>query len=314
MPKLLEIDALTAEIKSLTQLLESAVSVGDIIGEHQLSQRLERLNAKFETLNEHTTQDNSASVALFFGGQPVLGSKGIAAEFAGSVIKQFQDLISKTFAVAEVGELGERGSIPFQAQSKLMVTGLARGSFGFVMDEMSDQTELASSSLSKIIDEATRLLDGVASQDETIFDEITEHLDGRTLLSLQELFVNLDRSQATIRIVEGDRDVALDSAAVHRARIRTEAMSIDEDTSIISGVLSGFLPIGKRFEITTNEGITVRGSASDVAVEQFDRVKDHSIGFKCTAEVSIKTIKPLNRPEKEVMRLISFTEIGSIDD
>ena len=158
MPKKLNIDSLSSEITTLNELLTSARQSGDFVGEMQLEHRISELSGKLESLKENTVSDNSASVALFFGGQPVLGSRGIAAEFAGTALEQFQNLIAKIFANNEVGDLGERGKVPFKANSELMVTGLARGSFGFVLDEMSDQVQLESSQLSHVIDKAALLL------------------------------------------------------------------------------------------------------------------------------------------------------------
>ena len=110
MPKKLSINSLSSEITTLNELLSSARQSGDIVGEMQLEHRVGELSNKLETLKDQTLADNSASVALFFGGQPVLGSKGIAAEFAGVALEQFQNLIAKVFAKNELGDLGGRGS------------------------------------------------------------------------------------------------------------------------------------------------------------------------------------------------------------
>lgn len=196
MPKKLSIDSLSSEITTLNELLVSARQSGDIVGEMQLEHRIAELSNKLNSLKEEAFSDNSASVALFFGGQPVLGSKGIAAEFAGTALEQFQNLIAKIFANNEVGDLGERGLVPFKANSELMVTGLARGSFGFVLDEMSDQVQLEPSQLSHVIDKATLLLRDSAAQDDAVFESILEDLEPRTLVALRDLFKNLDSSKA----------------------------------------------------------------------------------------------------------------------
>lgn len=306
MPKKLTIDSLSAELTSVSNLLESAKKSGDIVGEMQLEYRLEKLTNQLQILKEHTLQDNSASVAIFFGGKPVLGSKGIAAGFAGKALEQFQNLVSKTFAVSEIGQLGTRGKVPFKAQSELMVTGLARGSFGFVLDEMSEQTELEVSELSRVIDKATRILRDTAAQDEAVFENLVDELDTRTLLALKDIFINLDSNAATIRVVEGDLDIVLDSAAIYRGKMRTEATSIEEDTTEVSGVLEGLLPEHRKFEIRDESGNLVYGSVTKEAVEQFEAASKSVIGKRCTASVTFKIIKPLNRPPREVARLIEF--------
>tara|TARA_R110000851_G_scaffold333491_1_gene514069 strand:+ start:6266 stop:7201 length:936 start_codon:yes stop_codon:yes gene_type:complete len=310
MSKKLNIDSLSSEINAVKELLNSAQQSGDIVGEMQLEHRLKELSLKLESLQSDTIADNSASVALFFGGQPVLGSKGIAAEFAGLALEQFQNLIAKVFASNETGALGERGKVPFKANSELMVTGLARGSFGFVLDEMSDQMQLESSQLSHVLDKASVLLRDIAAQDEAVFEALLEELEPRTLIALKEFFSNLDSNKATIRVVERDLDFTLDGPAIHRAKIRTEATSIEEKTSDIDGVLVGFLPEHRKFELQDKTGQLYYGSATTEAVEQFVKATDTVIGKPCLIRVTIKTLAPLNRPPREVVRLLEFLRFG----
>ncbi|MGR2740207.1 hypothetical protein ACUY1T_17320 [Billgrantia sp. Q4P2] len=310
MPKKLNVDSLSSEIKTLNELLSSARQSGDFVGEMQLEHRICELSSKLELLKEGSVSDNSASVALFFGGQPVLGSKGIAAEFAGTALEQFQDLIAKVFANNEVGDLGERGKVPFKASSELMVTGLARGSFGFVLDEMSEQIQMESSQLSHVIDKAALLLRDSAAQDDAVFESILEELEPRTLIALRDFFSNLDSSKATIRVVEKELDFTLDGPSIHRAKVRTEATSIEEKTIEIEGTLVGFLPEHRKFELADNAGKLFYGSATKEAVDQFTKATDSVIGKNCLIKVTVKTVAPLNRPPREVVRLIEFLRFG----
>ncbi len=310
MPKKLNIDSLSSEINTLNELLDSARQSGDFVGEMQLKYRISELSSKLESLRKSTFFDNNGRVAIFFGGQPVLGSKGIAAEFAGTALDQFQNLITKVFANNQVGDLGERGKVPFKANSKLMVTGLARGSFGFVLDEMSNQVQMESSQLSHVIDKAAFLLRESAAQDDAIFESILEELDPRTLIALRDLFSNLDSSKATLRVVEKELDFTLDSPAIHRAKIRTEATSIEESTTEIEGTLVGFLPEHRKFELADNTGKLFYGSATKESVEQFKKATDSVIGKKCLIKVTIKIVVPLNRPPREVVRLVEFLRFG----
>lgn len=311
MPTKLSIDSLSAEINSVSHLFESAKTSGDIVGELQFDHRLKKLNEQLRGLKEYTLQNNSASVAIFFGGKPVLGSKGVAAEFAGIALEQFQTLVSKTFAKNEIGQLGSRGKVPFKLQSELMITGLARGSFGFVLDEMSEQTELEASELSHIIDKATRILRDTAAQDEVVFENLIEELDARTLLALKDFFSNLDSNEATVRVVEGDLDITIDKAAAHRGKVRTEATSIEEEMTEISGILEGLLPEHRKFEIRNEDGNLIYGSISKEAVKQFEIASKSVVGQRCTASIIVNTIKPLNRPPRDVFRLIEFLRFGS---
>lgn len=310
MPKKLNIDSLSSEIATVKELLVSANRSNDIVGEMQLEHRLKKLTKRVDELKENSLNDNSASVALFFGGHPVIGSKGIAAEFAGIALEQFQNLVGKVFATNELGELGQRGKVPFKSHSELMVTGLTRGSFGFVLDEMSGQVQLEASQLTHIVDKVAHLLRDTAAQDEAVFEALLEDLDPRSLIALKEFFSNLDSNKATIRVVEQDLDFTLDGSAIHRARVRTEATSIEEETSEIEGILVGFLPEHRKFELRDSLGKIIYGSATKDAVEQFGKTTETVIGKKCLMRVTIKTVAPLNRPSREVVRLMEFLDFG----
>lgn len=311
MPKKLSIDSLSSEITTVRELLLSACKYGDFIGEMQLEHRLLKLTKKLEHLKEDSIGDNSASVALFFGGQPVLGSKGIAAEFAGLALGQFQNLIEKVFANNAASGLEERRRVSFGARSKLMVTDLARGSFGFILDEMSLQTQIESSELSQIIGKATFLIRDTAAQDEAVFEALLEDLEPNTLIALKGFFSNLDSSKATIRVVEKDLDFTLDGASIQRAKIRTAATSIKEKTNEIEGTLVGFLPEHRKFELQDKTGKLFYGATTQEAVDQFTQETETAVGRQCLARVIIKTVVPLNRLPKEAFRLVEFIRFGS---
>lgn len=310
MLKKLHLDAVSSEVSAVKKLLVEASKSGDIVGELQWGQKLAALTSEVEILEKEVIQDTEANVALLFGGKPVLGSKGIAAEFAGQALEKFQNLVSKTFAVAEIGDLGQRGKVPFKEQSDLMITGLARGSFGFVLSEISDQASLESSELAVIVERVSSVIKDTAAADESLFEELVSELNPRTLIALREFFLTLDSNQATVRIVERNRDFILDNTAIHRGRLRTEATSIEEDTIEVAGLLVGFLPDHRKFEIKDQAEEIIYGSVSKTAVEQFQNASSTVIGKRCLAKLNVRTIEPLNRPPRKVNRLLEFLRLG----
>jgi hypothetical protein len=119
-----------------------------------------------------------------------------------------------------------------------MVTEVARGSFGFVLHELSDQTELADTALKLQVEEVATLLQRTASPNELDFEEAADTLDSRTLTALKNFFVTLDSNGATLRLVEEVADFTLDEAAISRGRRRTEATEIQESDVNLVGVLT----------------------------------------------------------------------------
>lgn len=307
MPRKLRLDGLQADLASLDALLKSAREMDDPVGEYQIEKRKSALEAELKALT--AAQERKASVALFFGGKPVLGSRGISADFAGHMLEYFQDLVSRAFASNELGSLGERGPIPKRQATDLMVTQLTRGSFGFVLDELSDQSELEDTALKVMVEEVVTIVEKVASSNEIDFEEVAEQLDPRMLISLKDFFVTLDAAEATVRLVDDVADISLDQLAVHRARLRTEATSIDEADLLIEGVLVGFLPEHRKFEILVGQTLTLYGSVSKEAAEQYAQLVARGENpERQTWQVRIRqrTVTPLNRPPREVNRLLEF--------
>lgn len=307
MPRKLRIDGLQADLASLNALLQGAREMDDPVGEYQIEKRKSATETELRALT--AAQDRKASVALFFGGKPVLGSRGISADFAGHMLEYFQDLVTRAFASTEFGSLGERGPIPKRQATDLMVTQLTRGSFGFVLDELSDQGELEDTALKTMVEEVVTILEKVASSNEFDFEEVAEQLDPRMLISLKDFFVTLDAAEATVRLVDDVADISLDQPAVHRARMRTEATSIDEADLLVEGVLVGFLPEHRKFEIQVDQALTLYGSVSKEAAEQYAQLLARGENpERQTWQVRIRqrTVTPLNRPPREVNRLLEF--------
>lgn len=310
MPRKLEIEALQAEAAGIRALLEEARSIDDPVGSMQFEQRLEEIKELMKRLR--TAHAPMASVALFFAGKPVVGSVGIESDFAGRALRDYQELISKAFARSQLGRMGERGQVPLKQNATLMVTGLALGSFGFVLNELSDQTEIADTSLKESVAATSALLENVSAVNETSFEQAAEALDSRTLTALQKFFNDLDTEGATVRIVEDDRELKLDESAIHRARLRTEATEIEESPVEVEGILKGFMPDHRRFELQTLEGQTYSGSIKQEAAEQIQHIVDSGrpiLGKLCKVGLIIRTLKSLNKLPRLTYRLVEFHSI-----
>lgn len=311
MPRKLMIDSLKAEAAGLQALLAESELYGDVVGSIQYKQRLDDIKKELEALKDNPNP--FASVALYFSGKPVLGSRGITAEFASKALGNYQDLISKTFAKSELGSIGERGKVPLKQSTELMVTGLTHGSFGFVLDELSNQDELHDTALKEVVHSVTEMLYRVSSANEEDFEKAAEELDSRTLVTLREFFKDLDTSEATIRIVEDNSEVILDDRSIHRGRVRTEATQIEDSLEQIEGILSGFLPDHRKFELRVKSGETIYGTATREATEHFTKIVSLGspiIGKPCTVSIYVRHVRSLNREPREIYRLVEFIHLG----
>lgn len=311
MNRRLALDSLLADLAANESLLDDAVSAGDNIGRRQFESRITRLREEISAIQGSVS--GHANLAVFFGGSPVLGSRGIAADFAGKALDQLQTLISTAFAEAVQGALGEKGPLPYQDMSKLMVTGVVHGSFGFTMDEMVGHSELFETQLCESVREVSKVIDAAGAISDSRFLDVAENMDQRMLLALRIFFKSLDSSGATIRLVEDLEEYTLDQMAVRRGRKRTEETEILDQEEQITGVLRGFLPDHKRFEFMLATEEVIFGTTSDKATEQYlaSLLADSpASGKECTVLVRLRTVTPFKRPAKRSYHIVEFLRIG----
>ncbi len=253
MLKKLEYDALAADLAAVEALLADCSLEEDPIGYRQFTYRQQALQTQLNSLQAQT--ENYASLGLFFGGEPVQGSRGIDADFAGSALHQLQKMISTRYTGLESGPLSQRGKLPQSTHTNMVLTQLVRGSIGFVLEEANDNTEILATPLKTVVDEVCRILIAAGAPDPSEFELASDLLEQRMLQPLREFFILLDRYHAQIRVVCGTQDAQLDQANIQLARERVQALKIHENVQTFSGTLY-YLPGKKTFELhTTGQGI-----------------------------------------------------------
>lgn len=162
-------------------------------------------------------EEHRAQAAIFFGGRPVIGSLGIESEFGGRAISMIQDLVAKQFARESETGLGQRGPLPNKGATRLHVTDVQRGSFGFLLEELQPQAQLLDTSLKTALDQVTELLGAFAEMDEERFEAAVEGADERVLKDVRDFFSYLNLEGATLRLVAGSADKPFDDDD-HRQR------------------------------------------------------------------------------------------------
>ncbi len=253
MLKKLKRDSLQAEASSVESLATKAERVGDIVAMRQLRKRLDRIRTDLAALGAE--EPINASVGIFFSGAPVFGSRGIKSAFAGKALEGFQDLVSKQFATLERGDLGERGPVPVRPATDLMITDVARGSFGFVLEEADEQQQAVRTALADAVEGVTDLVSNMASPQADVFDQAVAEISPRVLTAARDFFKTLADAGAAVRIVEGDRDQHLTADAVRRAKERAEETEVTEHDDVqLAGRLVGLTPHGRRFDFEPDGG------------------------------------------------------------
>ena len=309
-PKKLRIDALRSDLASVMQMIERSTLFHDAIGEYQFTHRKEAIESEIEALG--LSEEHTGKVALFFGGGPVLGSRGVEADFAGEALHAFQDIVQKKFAVEEQGGLGSRGPVAHRAASQLLITDVARGSFGFLLEEAAVGDALADTQLKVVIDQTSNLIADIASISSEAFEVAIETVDSRTLIALKRFFDVIDTSHATIRLVDDDQEFSLQRADVARARHRVDATEIQEDeNSDIVGLLY-FLPQHKTFELVRDDsGETIYGRVEPAIIRQLvAAAQGPGLGVgRWRTIMKIKKVQQRGRDEKIFYKLSGLIEV-----
>lgn len=310
MPLKMEKDYLQAELGTISRIIADCEKYGDLMGKMQFEHRKSQIESHLSSM-QNTKVAEKAKVALFFAGHPVLGARAINADFAGNVISEFQHIISKVFANSELGQVGSRGNVALLGKSQMMITSIAKGSFGFVLEEMNEQEDLAQETeLKTVVNHVVSIIDRVASNNSLDFENVLPEIDHRTLLSLKDFFVELDKNQATVRLVDSDQEICLDGIAVHRARERIENTKIEEENHLIEGILQGFLPDHKQFELKLSDFETIHGKTTKEFAEEYHKKISEGIAVinqKWKMEAAIRTVKPINGSEKIIHKLLRFS-------
>lgn len=244
----LEGDRLQAEFSSLSRML-AELGERDVVMRLGLEDRLIELRAELDELGHGGGE--LASAALFFGGAPVIGNRGIESEFGSRALSIFQDLVAKQLA-HETGGLGQRGIVPNKGAAKLHITDVVRGSFGFVLEEIDSQTPLIDSSLKESVDHVSDLIAAFGEDDEERFQATVSETDERVLSTAKTFFEHMRQAGATFRLVNGEKDRVLSALAIARAENRATTTSVGDDEERIEGVFSVALPEGHQMEFRTD--------------------------------------------------------------
>jgi hypothetical protein len=304
----LERDFAHADMAAVSGLL-SQLSDEDVMSRFGLEARLKELQQKIARL-ETVEEEPTASAALFFGGRPVVGNRGIESEFAGAVVTKFQDLVAKVLA-HETGGLGQRGIVPNKTASTLHITNVVRGSFGFLLEEVHPQQPMVKTTLKEALEEATQLLDAFGEPDEEQFRSAVETIDERVLGTAREFFDLMRQSGATLRLVAGEAERSFGMEAVLRAAERAISTTVEDHEEEIKGQLAGVLPEAHQFEFRAVDRGTIRGKvARSFSSDQLTEFNRTFVNVDAVARINVKRVLRNSVVVRESFTLLTLDHSG----
>lgn len=253
---------LSAEQHYLEELLEGAGDLASTLTMRSLQLRLNELVEEQQTLE--TSGTDPARVTLTFRGDPVVGTHGIFAQFASNALTAFINAVSAVGASMRRG-LKPDGRLPDRLHYRFLVTGVARSSFGFVLEEVPTSTQQglgldiptpAAQALERTLD----ILDASKSEDEEAVSETIADLDSRAVNAVRLFVKRLDIGSAHGSLEADDRQIVFTSVRdVRAARAMLDRRNVSTQSETLAGIFLGALPDDRRFEFEVETLGVIKG-------------------------------------------------------
>ena len=237
---------LLSEQGTLERLI-SRTSPGNVIGRMSLGSRLRQVKAELEAYEGFSPHQVNAR--LTFRGRPVVSNRGIFADFGTEAVNGFAEAVTRIGAGWN-SPLPASGRIPNSAEYRLLITGTATGSFGFQVEDASQQPILIgeSSPVELAIDRFKGILDASTKTDDELVEAIAD-TDRRALDAVRDFLKLMADNRATCALeFQGSEFRFTDVAQVRRSERRLSNDNILEEDVTLEGQFQGFLPHSRRAE------------------------------------------------------------------
>ena len=242
--------SLASEVNELEMLLAD-IPAENILDRKSIESRLAKIKRQ---LAEVPATPDSPKVRLTFRGKPVLGTQGIAADFASKAAGAF----AEAFAAVQASlteQLQSVGPIPHRDKRHLLITGTAIGSFGFefalpqpetsaqlLLLPDGDKSQQAIEIMEKLLRYAT---DGT---DDDVAD-IVEEIHPRAVKGISKFLDLMVQEQAWCGLEFGSAIFRYkDHEQIKSAAERIKDDNIQEYEASFQGEFQGILPTARTFE------------------------------------------------------------------
>ncbi len=266
---------ISSEIKELESLLAD-IPPQNLINRMGLESRLKKARAAIAPFNGELLPKKAR---LTFRGSPVLGSHGVAADFASKASGYFTDAFAAV--VAGITEnLRYMGPIPDKQKNQLLITGTAIGSFGFEFElPKPEEPEPAGQDVlfplpqnpETAMEKLEKLFEVAASGSDDDIAELVDEIHPRAVkkaaefleyLSEQEAWCGLEFKESQFRFT------GIDQVRISVERLKSN--NIKESDETFSGEFQGVLPKGRTFEFKLRDQDGVLRGKVGVEIENAD--------------------------------------------
>lgn len=215
-------------------------------------------------------------------------------------------MLTNHYAAKHYGILRRSGRRRGEADTKLYLTALPRGSFGLQLTQPHVEDFVAAQHLSSVMHDISALLQASAKSDEA-FEESLNTFNPRVLKPLQRFIETLFTSKAACRVVTGFSETKLSQHQMADAYNRVTAATEREDTMDVRGVFGGVLTLSWEFDFQPEQGDIIRGAISQDVEEptatQWALNYTHTETIAKLRVVTVSTRSGRKRPTYELIDL-----------
>lgn len=268
-----EYDYLQAELSTLNKMLIK-LPESSLIERMSLESRREIVEKALALLEGPLRQP--ARFSLTFRGAPIFGSHGVQADFGGFAIKKFADAV-RAIGTSQTETLGSHGALPNREEYKLLITGVARGSFGFVIEEPSENYKLTKefSPLESAIHTTMSILKASIETDEELNEALSES-DPRAIKELHDFVKYLADNEAVCTLQSGRDSFSFsDVGQIRQSEKRLSEDNICEEHVTFTGAFHGYLPNKRMFEFSKDDSGEVISGRVDSSIEDAGEINRH---------------------------------------
>ena len=280
----------------------------DVIDRLSLEARLQEVETQLEDYEGYSP--HWAEGSLTFEGDPVVGSRGIDADFGTKAVSAFVKAVSLVGASSH-GPLSSRGPVAQQEKYRLLITGTALGSYGFRVEASSQEPVSIGEipSVESAIAQVKRILEASVRTDEELADTVRE-IDKRALNGVHDFLKTVADNKA-VCILKFKEDVFQfhDPDQVRNSQTRLSRDHIKEESVTITGRVLGFFPHVPRvqLEIRSPEpgfwgsdfGTIIEAKIDPVIASQFENLLHQAV----TVEARTRRVGS-SKPSYVVTRLL----------
>lgn len=292
------ISSLQRQKAELVALIKEATADGDVVGQINFQTRLAVVTTELDFLKD--TDANIAQVALLFDGLPVNGTETIDASFATHALEYFQSVVTTLFASNLRGDLAKRGKIKGSELAALNISGIATGSFGFILEEKNArQSSAIKTTVREALEEAADLFEEFTQVEDNEFLIDVDEVSPRVFNALGKFFSHLEKNEASLKTNLPDRQMNFDRAGIERAYRRISDTNVNLEPVTWTGKLVGLSPIKRTFDFKKDgaeEIISGKFSyqVSQDYLERIERQDGITLGDRFRADIEIGTIRKPN--------------------